>query len=346
MPEFVVRTYQYCWSPSLRRMPCICFCSCSVRSTFRSTLRLTGALLGPLAVLAVCAGVFTFLMSLVLRVMSEPGMANGFQTFAICMIALAIVCWVLVLLLGAAVKQADKEAAEKKRREDEAQRDADEQSRLKRTLEDINTRSIDLSDRLPGHLLDAAQNIRQATVDFTERAYSPYWQSVENAANALARFDEGVNHIARNAESYRETAMDYRGALEPFAVSSVSVDQLEIADDVAQKMGEVVREAQRDYEFASIFEQRKTNQLLVEGFRNLGDAISRMSSEIRSSIRQLDSSVNSLNNRLDKGLSDAADTSERVHSQLVRSSSAQAGREKAMVRELDAVRRELKYGFR
>ena len=140
--------------------------------------------------------------------------------------------------------------------------------------------------------------------------------------------------------------MDYRGALEPFAVSSVSVDQLEIADDVAQKMGEVVREAQRDYEFASIFEQRKTNQLLVEGFRNLGDAISRMSSEIRSSIRQLDSSVNSLNNRLDKGLSDAADTSERVHSQLVRSSSAQAGREKAMVRELDAVRRELKYGFR
>jgi hypothetical protein len=52
-----------------------------------------------------------------------------------------------------------------------------------------------------------------------------------------------------------------------------------------------VRAAQRDFEFATIFEQRKTNRLLVAGFSTLGQAMGELASRFEASLSELATSL-------------------------------------------------------
>lgn len=65
----------------------------------------------------------------------------------------------------------------------------------------------------------------------------------------------------------------------------------------AKRLATTVRMAQRNFEFSTIYEQRKTNKLLYEGFRNLGDAIYSLGDRITDSL-------NDLSRNLDSSLSD------------------------------------------
>ena len=58
-------------------------------------------------------------------------------------------------------------------------------------------------------------------------------------------------------------------------------------------MHRIVRQAQKDFQFWTIFEQRKTNQLLVVGFGSLASAIAEMGSQIEMSLYELDLALSS-----------------------------------------------------
>jgi hypothetical protein len=53
----------------------------------------------------------------------------------------------------------------------------------------------------------------------------------------------------------------------------------------------IVRVAQKNFQFATIYEQRKTNQLLIGGFSTLAQAINDLGSRLESSLDELTSSV-------------------------------------------------------
>jgi hypothetical protein len=60
-------------------------------------------------------------------------------------------------------------------------------------------------------------------------------------------------------------------------------------------MSRIARLAQRDFQFATIFEQHKTNRILIQGFTGLGEAIAEMTSRLEKAIGNLDDSVNRMN---------------------------------------------------
>jgi hypothetical protein len=59
-------------------------------------------------------------------------------------------------------------------------------------------------------------------------------------------------------------------------------------------MKSIVRKTQSNFQFATIYEQRKTNQILVAGFTNLAQALEYMTQRISGSIGDLANSVDAV----------------------------------------------------
>jgi Mg2+ and Co2+ transporter CorA len=79
-------------------------------------------------------------------------------------------------------------------------------------------------------------------------------------------------------------------------------------------MNGIVRKAQRNFEFSLIYEQRKTNQILVAGFRNLAQALEEMTWRITSSVDDLTSSVDRMHTSLNESLVRIHEQTERIAS--------------------------------
>ena len=56
-------------------------------------------------------------------------------------------------------------------------------------------------------------------------------------------------------------------------------------------MNRIVRRAQKNFQFATIYEQRKTNQLLVSGFGNLSEALNNIGYCIEESMNNLSDTI-------------------------------------------------------
>ena len=53
----------------------------------------------------------------------------------------------------------------------------------------------------------------------------------------------------------------------------------------------VARKGQTDFRFVSIWEQRKTREVLIGGFRNLGDAVENVGNRIIASLTEMEKSL-------------------------------------------------------
>jgi hypothetical protein len=131
----------------------------------------------------------------------------------------------------------------------------------------------------------ASAALDQAEAEFTERAFAPFWTAVETAANCLASVDEAVREMGRKRKSYCADVSQLDSSPPPF---EVAVSSLSNVVGIADRMHGIVRAAQKDFQFATIFEQRKTNQLLVHGFGSLASALVEMSSRLENSLSALE----------------------------------------------------------
>jgi hypothetical protein len=87
------------------------------------------------------------------------------------------------------------------------------------------------------------------------------------------------------------------------------VTKLGVGATTAERMQATVRKAQRNFQFATIYEQRKTNQILVEGFTSLAEALNEMTWHITTSIDNLTRSVDGMASTLN-------DSMRAIHSRL------------------------------
>lgn len=162
-------------------------------------------------------------------------------------------------------------------------------------------------------LLDHAETaIDQAQRLFKERAYTPFWDSIEDAVELLRQFDKRVGLINESAiEYYSQLA----GREHTFPAFPVKSEDLPNPEALMKRLTERIAEAQRDFQFSSIFEQRRTTSAIVTGFRNTQEAITRLRSDIVSSLSNLQSSLESGLEKVSSNIRDGFDDLAESHQQ-------------------------------
>jgi uncharacterized protein YfcZ (UPF0381/DUF406 family) len=210
-----------------------------------------------------------------------------------------------------------------------------QQRRDRERLLALNEESLRLLESMPGCVESAEYHLDQAEIDFMEGAFAPFWNSVERALVSLAGFEESVQRLESNSCEYVDLVARCKVPVPSFAVSAVSPARMRLATATSHRLHGIVRRAQRDFQFSMIYEHRKTNQILVAGFRNLAQAVEEMASRISESIDSLTASVEKMAAPLDESLRRLTDAAERVEQPFA----GKSGREQRVLEVLDRIER-------
>lgn len=133
-------------------------------------------------------------------------------------------------------------------------------------------------------------HLDRAEAEFADRVFAPFWDEIEHATNKLAAYHQGIRRISTNAAAYEQLSSRLSIQTPSFSLPEGKLPDARI---VAERLSKIVRAAQKDFQFATIYEQRKTNQLLYVGFGTLGAALSSLGHAISSSLQELSDSVHS-----------------------------------------------------
>lgn len=268
---------------------------------------------------------------------------------------------IISLFIGIAILIITGNIQEKKRKEAEEEElaafRAEARKRARQEKQDEYLTQINLCseqalstyENLHKHLDSADGHLDQADIFFSENAFAPFWDSIESATNMLGLYSEGVRDIQTNLDAFKNIINKYEGSPIAFPLSRQSTDILSAGTLVADRMKSIVRNAQRNFQFSMIYEQRKTNQILVAGFTNLAQALDQMTFHITSSIDDLSRSIDSLSSNVvetaraaSSQLSDIADIEKQSLSEMKKQASDRAFREKRAMLMLNNIQRRRK----
>lgn len=156
---------------------------------------------------------------------------------------------------------------------------------------------------------------------FHEHAYSPFWDRVKQYFDVmndlkalLLRIDDIDQRISKHrtklpniedvgvldreffwpifkrligftdSKHAREVAIEYSGG---YQSNEALLESLSELGKSFEKIESLVREAQRDFSFSSIYEQKRTNSLLENGFANINEALHELSLGLISALSKL-----------------------------------------------------------
>lgn len=268
--------------------------------------------------------------------------------------------WYITLPLGVIavviylIVKANKE--EKRRQAAKAQQEAEKAARLQCHKEEqqryyeqmivLCDQSLAVFEWMPKLLISAEKHLNHAEIDFADGAFAPFWDSIEAAAKALGHFDECARRINHNLSSYGELIKKYEDTPPVFPLAPRSIAKLEVGKATAERMQGIVRKAQCNFQFATIYEQRKTNQILVAGFVNLAQALNEMTWRITDSIDALRSSVDGMTSTLDESMraihsrmGDIAEEARQHYKEILKEGSERRAREEKIIEMLDNIQR-------
>ena len=215
------------------------------------------------------------------------------------------------------------------------QRHSEEQEGYRNQMANLGKLSLGLVEPMPTHLTNAERWLDKAEAEFADGAFAPFWDSVEKAAYTLAWIDKDVRQTKDNSSEYIKLLGKCEENRPQFPLEREAISKLgQSTTATAERMRTIVRKGQRDFQFATIFEQRKTNQILIAGFTNLGQALDQMSHQISSSIASLTGSLDHL-----KELVPAV---EAIHEQLASDSEMRRKHDGNVEEMLDNIQRRRK----
>ena len=157
---------------------------------------------------------------------------------------------------------------------------------LMRTYESSATLAVEF----PQHLSRAANWLRQAENEFKDNAFAPFWDAVENAARQLAVFNDKTNQASRFADKYYRTL---NGRMHTFPSFPANDDNVPDPSSVVSELRRMVRMGQTNFQFANIWEHRLTREVIIAGFRTLGEAVNNLGSTVENSLFDLQQSNSS-----------------------------------------------------
>jgi len=224
----------------------------------------------------------------------------------------------------------DRELSEQKAIRDQAeaktrfeQKHQVEQERIRNTLLELESAKCKAIEVLPTAISQAEAALDLAVFEFSEGAFNPFWDAVENAITNLVSYDNGIRTIASTSKRIPEE-LGQLDSPPPYNISpKISLPK---AEKTINRMRQIVRNADKNIDFATIFLQRRTNGILVAGFANLGTAISDMGSRIQGSIDGLaltiDASIAKMSKHNDDYYQASLSSMEAIREQLVSDSEA------------------------
>jgi hypothetical protein len=232
-------------------------------------------------------GVALWIPSCIAGELSTPEKGDGTEV--------ANACFVLSLCGGALNSEwnaSDQQAEwESERRRKSEQDFKDRQESIRSDMMRLTEQSLVLFEDAPRRLLDAERSLNQAERDLSERALSPFWSSVELAITRPGEFDASIHMMSAHSQEYRQLASEYIGEPPTFLLASESIRGLAAASATETRLRAIVRKAHCDRDFAWIYEQRRTNQLLSAGFVTLAQALDEMGRRISTSIDGLSEQI-------------------------------------------------------
>jgi hypothetical protein len=250
-----------------------------------------------------------------------------------------LVAIVRTLLELAAASKHERAAARApvEKREAERRQAAERQRDYAESLVRNCKESLDDFELLPGHLIAAEEFLDQAEARFHEEAFAPFWDSIELAVKELGGFDTRVRSIDRRLATYDSLVKQYEGQPPQIPIDRDCVSSLAVSARTAERLRSIVYKAQCNSQFAEIYEQRKTHQILVAGFATFADALALMSSELQSSIGQLASSVAQMRSQFSDSLpavqinaASSASSSAQHHKEVILELKSHATERKAL----------------
>jgi len=141
---------------------------------------------------------------------------------------------------------------------------------LKTTEKLLETTIPALHSNIDNDLLEAQQY-------FEQKFYSPFWDCIERIAIKFVQYHNELNNLKNLKNQYKQTLMFNKYNFPDYPPSS----KLAPIDGLNDKFLAIVRTAQSNFEFASIWEHRKTNKILIGGFETLENAIYNVGDAIR-----------------------------------------------------------------
>lgn len=136
-------------------------------------------------------------------------------------------------------------------------------------------------------LENADKALQRARREHAENAYGPFWDAVNDASERLGRFNTnsiGLQTLSRDfsdlQEEFPDAATSLPGRL--FPISMVPNPRFTLEEYLA-----VVRIGLTNFEFAMIFEQRKTQPTDIRGFESFGDVVSNLPARVEAAVLEL-----------------------------------------------------------
>jgi len=170
----------------------------------------------------------------------------------------------------------------------EYQRILNEANSLTSSLLQIYESSTELANELRLHLDRLSLLLREAKSEYDDNAFGPFWDAVENATRHLAAFNDKANRLSVNAREYYNKL---NGRTHTFPVFPVHITTVPDVSPVSKEFRRIVRMGQTNHDFADIYEHRRTRDVMIAGFRTLGEAVTNLGVTSENSINNLQESV-------------------------------------------------------
>lgn len=191
----------------------------------------------------------------------------------------------------------------------ELEREA-ERSRIQR-MEDCSQAATKILRSISGHLPEASQHLDAAERELAQRAFTPFWVEVETASAEIGRFADDIDRVTQLVDSYRTDAERcVSSSPPPFRAPLEMLPKHDAAKPVIERLDRLVRQTHKDFQFTTIYEQRRTTRTVELGLRDLHQAISEMSDSISRSFQRLDASIVGLGHSVAAGFGALTDTLE------------------------------------
>lgn len=161
----------------------------------------------------------------------------------------------------------------------------DDNDRLRLILQN----SPRLANDVNVNLENASAWLVRAESEYHQNAFAPFWDAVENAAGALDVVQKDIRALAKNGKWYNRRLLQCRR--HTFPAFNVRLESLPDPTPVADELRRIVRMGQTNFQFATIWEHRRTREVLIGGFRTLGEGIENLGRLIQASVADLRESI-------------------------------------------------------
>ncbi|MCI5138804.1 MAG: hypothetical protein D3922_10400 [Candidatus Electrothrix sp. AR1] len=179
----------------------------------------------------------------------------------------------------------------KETRQEEKRAEIQRIEQQKKKMSELLAVAVDKYRDTTKRITTAEDCLDRAESEFKTRAFSPFWDQIENAANNITTHQKHIDFINNAAIKYKIELANIESDIPEFKLPE---NLLPDAHPTINRMQSIIRKAQKDFQFATIFEQRRTSILLTAGAGTIADGVATLADAIDTLDRTIEYSLSNL----------------------------------------------------